>query len=195
MAFDTVRANLEKNGYTVGVFATAAEAARHIAAGMNNETVGFGGSITLQDMGLHETLSENNTVIWHWKDPKNRDRFAEFTAYVTSVNALAETGEMVNIDGTGNRLAASLYGPKRVCFVIGRNKLTPDLPSAITRARNIASPVNAKRLGKKTPCAATGTCHDCNSPDRICGALCVYMRPMAGMERTEVILVDEDLGF
>lgn len=195
MAFDTVKANLEKRGFTVSVFPDRGGAAQRIADALHGETVGFGGSITVQDMGLYEKLEANNTVLWHWKDPKNRARSAEFTAYVTSVNALSETGEMVNIDGSGNRLAASLFGPKKVFFVIGRNKLAPDLPAAVARARNIASPVNAKRLGRKTPCAETGKCHDCASPERICGALCVYMRPMSGASHTEVVLIDEDLGY
>ncbi len=195
MSFDTVKANLEKRGFTVSVFSGREEAADHIARSMRGEIVGFGGSITLQEIGLYEKLEKNNTVLWHWKEAKNRTRSAEFTAYVTSVNGLSETGELVNIDGSGNRLASSLFGPKKIYFVIGRNKLAPDLPAAIARARNIASPVNAKRLGKKTPCVETGRCHDCSSPERICGALCVYMRPMTGVEHTEVVLVDEDLGY
>lgn len=195
MLFEKVKANLEKRGFAVSAFATSAEAVRYLADSVKGETVGFGGSITLQDMGLYEVLGENNTVVWHWKNHADRDRFPEFTAYLSSVNGLAETGEMVNIDGTGNRLAATLYGPKKVYFVIGRNKLVPTLERAVDRARNIASPINAKRLGRKTPCVETGRCHDCNSPERICGAAVLHMRPMLGAERTEVILVDEDLGY
>ncbi len=195
MPFDKVQANLEKRGFTVSVFPNRNEAALHLAAALKGETVGFGGSVTLRDMGLYEKLAENNTVLWHWKEPENRGRFAEFTAYVTSANALAETGELVNIDGAGNRLAASLFGPKKVYFVIGRNKLAADLAAAVDRARNVASPLNAKRLGMKTPCAETLRCHDCASPDRICGALCVHMRPMTGMDHAEVVLVDEDMGY
>ena len=197
MAFDAVKANLEKKGYAVSVFADAAGAARHIAGALKNETVGFGGSKTLEALGVHEMLAENNTVLWHWKEPgdANRDRFGEFTAYLTSANALAETGEIVNIDGIGNRLSASLYGPKILYFVVGRNKLAPDLASAIDRARNIASPLNAKRVKKSTPCVTTGKCHDCNSPDRICRAMVIHMQPMSGMKHVEVVLVDEDLGY
>lgn len=195
MIFDTVKANLLKKGYAVSVFAAAAEAARHIAGALKNETVGFGGSGTLESMGLYEMLAADNTVVWHWKDPAARERYGEFTAYMTSANALAETGELVNIDGAGNRVAATLYGAKTLYFVVGRNKLAPDLASAIDRARNIASPLNAKRLGKKTPCAVSGKCHDCDSPDRICKAMVVHMRPMSGMKHVEVVLVDEDLGY
>ena len=114
--------------------------------------------------------------------------------YVTSANGLAETGEIINIDGSGNRVASTLYGHKKVYFVIGRNKLAPTYEEALWRARNIASPKNAQRLGVKTPCAIQGDrCYDCKSPDRICRGLVVLWGPMIGME-TEVILVDEDLG-
>jgi len=195
MDFGKVKANLEKHHFAVKTFDTAAEAGDYIAGAIKGETIGFGGSVTLQDMGLYEKLEAGNTVIWHWKDPKNRDRYPEFTAYVTSVNAIAETGEMINIDGSGNRLAASLFGPKKIYFVAGRNKITPDLASAIERARQIASPPNNKRLNMANPCTKSGKCHDCNSPNRICNALCIYMRPMSTTDHTEVILVDEDLGY
>ena len=115
--------------------------------------------------------------------------------YLTSANALAETGEIVNIDGAGNRVAASLFGHEKVYFVIGRNKLAPTYDEALWRARNIAGPKNAQRLGAKTPCAAKGErCYDCKSPGRICRGLVVLWGPMIGME-TEILLVDEDLGF
>lgn len=195
MDFGTVKTNLEKHRFKVATFAAAADAAAYLTASIKGETIGFGGSVTLMSMGLYEMLAADNTVIWHMKNPPDRRRYAEFTTYLTSVNALAETGEMVNIDGSGNRLSASLFGPKKVYFVIGRNKLAPDLPSAIERARQIASPPNCKRLNLDTPCAKTGKCHDCNSPQRICNAMCIHMRPMLGAEHSEVILIDEDLGF
>ena len=114
--------------------------------------------------------------------------------YLTSVNALAETGELVNIDGTGNRVAATLFGHEKVFFVIGRNKLAPTCDEAVWRARNVAAPQRAKQLGKKTPCAVKcDRCYDCKSPERICRGLAVLWGPMMGMA-AEVLLVDEDLG-
>ena len=114
--------------------------------------------------------------------------------YLTSVNALAETGELVNIDGAGNRVASTLFGHEKVYFVIGRNKLAPTVDAAVWRARNIASPRNAQRLGRKTPCAVKGDrCYDCKSPERICRGLVTLWGPMMGME-AEVLLIDEDLG-
>ena len=115
--------------------------------------------------------------------------------YLSSVNGLAETGEIINIDGTGNRVASGLYGHKKVYFIVGRNKLAPDYDAALWRARNIAGPKNAQRLQKKTPCAVKGDkCYDCKSPERICSALVVYWRKPSSMD-FEVVLVDEDLGF
>ena len=119
---------------------------------------------------------------------------AEADVYLTSANGLAETGEILNIDGAGNRVASTLYGHKKVYFVIGANKLAPTRDEALWRARNIAAPRNAQRLGKKTPCAVKGDkCYDCKSPDRICRGLVELWGPMMGME-TEVILIGEDLG-
>ena len=134
-------------------------------------------------------------IHWHWKGgPAERDAAIGADVYLTSVNGLAETGELINIDGTGNRVAATLYGHKKIYFIIGRNKLAPTYDEALWRARNIASPKNAHRLQKKTPCAIKGDrCYDCKSPDRICRGLVVHWGPMMGMEM-EVILIDEDLG-
>ncbi|MBP1556636.1 MAG: lactate utilization protein [Oscillospiraceae bacterium] len=186
--------NLTDHGYSAKYFDTAAEAAAYLAASVKGEKVAFGGSMTAQDMGLYDLLGKENEVFWHWKNPADKDRFNEFTTYITSANAIAETGEMVNIDGAGNRVASTLYGPKKVYFICGTNKITPDLTSAIERARTIAAPLNAKRLNRKTPCAVTGKCADCNCPDRICSAMVIYMRPMMAASLTEVIIVGEDMG-
>ena len=109
--------------------------------------------------------------------------------------ALAETGELINIDGTGNRVSSSLYGHKRVWFVVGSNKIAPTYDEALWRARNIAAPKNAQRLGVKTPCAVNGDrCYDCKSPQRICRGLVVLWEAIRSCE-TEVVLVDEPLGY
>lgn len=195
--FDTVKKNLEERGYAVRVFSTGAEAAAYLDAGIDGKSVGFGGSMTLDQIGLYEALEKHNTVIWHWRDAdKAAARRDAMTAdvYITSANALAETGEILNIDGAGNRVAATLYGHEKVYFIIGRNKLAPTCEEALRRARNIASPKNAQRLGKKTPCAVKGDrCYDCKSPERICRGLVTLWGPMIGME-AEILLVDEDLG-
>ena len=198
MDLEKTRETLEQRGFIAKTFATAAEAAAYLDGAIDSATVGFGGSITLQEMGLYEKLAAHNEVIWHWKgDADAQARAARAQVYIASANGLAETGEIVNIDGAGNRVAGTLYGHERVYFVIGRNKLAPTFEEALWRARNIAAPKNAQRLGKKTPCAIKGDrCYDCKSPDRICRGLVVLWKPMMGMEQsTEVLLVDEDLGY
>ena len=190
-------AALEGRGYAARIFSTAAEAADYLNREIDGVSVGFGGSVTLEQMGLFETLGEHNTVHWHWKQTPDAARAAAAGAevYLSSVNALAETGEIVNIDGAGNRVASTLYGHKKVYFVAGRNKVAPTYEEALWRARNIAAPKNAQRLNRKTPCAVRGDrCYDCKSPDRICCALSVQWRAMMGAE-AEVILIDQELGY
>jgi len=158
--------------------------------------VGFGGSATLDALGVYDKLAAHNTVIWHWKQEANAARKAamQTQVYLSSANGLAESGEIVNIDGTGNRVSATLFGHEKVYFVIGRNKLAPTYEAAVYRARNVAAPQRARQLGKKTPCAVKADrCYDCRSPERVCRALVTLWGPMLGME-TEVLLVDEDLG-
>ena len=197
----TVRANLEARGYEVSCFDDRAAASAYLNEQIDGVSVGFGGSVTVQEMGLYDSLGAHNTVLWHWRVPEGktpddlRREAAAAEVYISSVNGLAETGEIVNIDGSGNRVASTIYGHKKVFLIAGRNKLAPDLAGAIDRARNIAAPKNAQRLGAKTPCAAKGDkCYDCKSPGRICRALSVFWTRPTGSEY-EVILVGEDLGY
>lgn len=200
MNIEKTRENLQKNGYLVSIFDTAAEAAAYLNQEIDGKSVGFGGSVTLQDMGIYDMLAAHNTCHWHWPKsgsavPEVIKAAAEADIYLTSVNALSENGEMVNIDGTGNRVASTLYGHEKVYFVVGANKIAPTLDAAIDRARNIASPLNAKRLGRKTPCAIKGDkCYDCNSPQRICNAMVIHFKKM-GSCVMEVVLVREELGY
>lgn len=196
--FSAVKKNLEARGFRVSVFATAEAAADYLDQNINGTSVGFGGSVTAEQMGLYDTLSAHNQVFWHWKTAdKAAARRGAATAehYITSANGLAETGELINIDGVGNRVSAMLYGHKKVWFVVGRSKLAPTCDEALWRARNVAGPKNAQRLGVKTPCAVKGDhCYDCKSPDRLCKALVVLWGPLVGME-TEVVLIDQELGY
>lgn len=201
MDFSTVENNLKDRGYIVNSFETASEAVKYLDMQIDNQTVGFGGSMTLEQMGLFEALQSHNTVFWHQHMPKGKTskevRLAANGAkiYISSVNGLAETGEIINIDGNCNRVASIFYGHEKVYLVIGKNKLAKDYDSALYRARNVASPLNAKRLGVKTPCAVNGDrCYDCNSPERICRGLSVlWGKPMTG--EFEVILINETLGY
>jgi len=192
--------NLKRNGFAVSYYETAAEATAALVDGIKGKTVGFGGSCTLRDMGLYEALSENNQVFWHWKQqPINEARSKANAAdvYLTSLNGVAETGELINIDGDGNRLAATTFGDKKVYFIIGVNKIAPDFASALHRARNIAAPLNARRLNKATPCAQGSEvkCYDCQSPDRICKGMTVFARKLGGVSEMEVMIINEELGY
>ena len=192
--FEKVRKNLEVHGFDVTCFDTAAEAADYLDRRLDGKTVGHGGSITLKELGLLERLQSHAVVRSHWLG----DSFADAAAapvYLTSVNALAETGELINIDGTGNRVASTLFGHKRVYFVVGANKIAPDYDAALWRARNIAAPKNAQRLKRKTPCAVKGDrCYDCSSPERICRELVVLWNKPMGVDTMEIVLIDQDLG-
>ncbi len=201
MDFTQVKWNLEARGFTVSSFETAAEAATHLNMQIDGATVAFGGSMTLRELGLFESLSAHNTVYSHWNAPAGMDaaelqrRAQTSEHYLLSANGLAATGELINIDGTGNRVSSMLFGHKKVWYVVGRNKLAPDYDTALWRARNIAAPKNAQRLGVKTPCAETGDrCYDCKSPQRICRGLVVLWEAVKGCE-SEVVLIDEDLGY
>ena len=201
MDFTNVTKALTARGFKVSSFETAKEAAEYLNSQIDGATVGFGGSITLEELGLYALLSGHNTVFSHWHLPEGGDaaalraQAAGSEHYLLSANGIAETGEIINIDGTGNRVSSSLYGHKKVWFVVGSNKLAPTYDEALWRARNIAAPKNAQRLGVKTPCAVKGDrCYDCKSPQRICRGLVVLWEAVKGCE-TEVVLVDEALGY
>ena len=201
MNFDTIKKKLEALGYKVSCFDTTAEATEYINGEIDGKTVGFGGSMTLEEMGLYEALSTHNDVRWHQRIPEGKTskevRLAANAAeiYVSSVNGLAETGEIINIDGNCNRVASIFYGHEKVYLVAGENKIAKDYDSALWRARTIASPLNARRFGLKTPCAVGELrCYDCKSPERICRGLSVlWSKPMTG--EFEIILIGEKLGY
>lgn len=191
--FDTVRKNLETNGFIVTCFATKEEAADYLTEKLAGKTIGHGGSMTLVEMGLPERLAECATLYRHGfgiEEPLTSQ------AYLCSANALAETGEIINIDGAGNRVSSTMFGREELYLIVGKNKLAPDYDSALWRARNIAAPLNAKRLNRKTPCAVKGDkCYNCNSPERICRALTVLWKKPYGLKSAEVILINENLGY
>ena len=192
----TVR-NLKSRGFEVSHFATANEACDYLTAAISDTTVGIGGSKTIDQLGLYDKLcAVGNEVFWHWKQPGYDTLIRENVSevFISSANAIAETGEILNIDGRGNRLAGLAFGKKRVYIVAGTNKICPDFDSALFRARNVAAVQNAQRFPASTPCKADGACHDCRSKERICNALLVLWGPMMDMESVEVVLIDEELG-
>ena len=195
---DETMNNLKSRGFDTSFFETGKEAVDYLSSQLNGETIGFGGSVTLEALGLYEKLSENNEVIWHWKDKaekaKNSSSVAE--VYITSANGIAQTGEIINIDGSGNRVTSTLFGKKKVYIIVGTNKLAEDYDKALWRARNIAAPLNARRLNRSTPCAKGELkCHDCKSPERICRGLVVLWNKMNGIGTAEIVIINEELGY
>ena len=186
--------SLQNRGFHAAAFETCEEANAYLVSKLAGKSIGLGGCKTLRDMGLDNALLAAGATLLGHHYGATQAQAAAAPVYISSVNGAAETGELINIDGTGNRVAATLYGHKKVYFIVGRNKLAPTYDEALWRARNIAAPRNAQRLQRKTPCAINGDrCYDCKSPDRICRGLVVHWGAMMGM-KMEVVLVDEDLG-
>ncbi|RAK04936.1 YkgG family uncharacterized protein [Halanaerobium saccharolyticum] len=164
-------------------------------------TVSWGGSKTLQQIGIFDQLKAADYRLLDRDTAKNSAEKEEIyhqalsaDYYLMSSNAITQTGKLVNVDGNGNRLAALIYGPKNVIIVAGMNKVTVDEESAIKRVRNQAAPANAIRLDQKTPCVKTGYCHSCQVDDTICCQTVITRRSRA-KGRIKVILVGEKLGF
>ncbi len=201
MDFNALISSLKEKGYMVSMFETGKEAADYINKEIDGKTVGMGGSVTIEELGLFESLSEHNEVYWHARTYSDltpsevRTNANNAQVYISSVNGLAQTGEIINIDGACNRVSSICYGHEKVYFVVGKNKIAPDYETALWRARNIAAPKNAKRLHKKTPCASNADkCYNCNSPERICRVLSVWWsKPMIG--EYEIVLINEELGY
>lgn len=196
--------NLKQRHYEAFFCPTAQEAVEKIT-GMIPEgsSVTWGGSMTIRDMGLTKALHNKEGLdIWDRDLASSREEAQEiyrraFYAdyYLSSVNAISEDGEIVNIDGNGNRVAAITFGPKRVILVVGINKVAQNLDAAISRARSLAAPVNMMRFANlNTPCKNDGTCHDCKSPDSICNYIQI-MRNSHPVGRHIVVIVGEELGY
>lgn len=194
MELSKVCAAFERNGFSFTYFETGAEATAYLARACAGKTVSFGGSMTLRELGAYDALrAAGADVSWHWQNGGVCRQDSE--VFVTSANGLSETGEIVNLDGMGNRVAAAVYGPQTCFTVCGVNKLAPDVEAAVRRTRELAAPRNAQRLSCKTPCAVDGKCHDCRSPARICRALSILLAPPLGFTRYEIVLVGETLGY
>jgi len=183
---EKVAAALRWRGFEVTCCATGAEAkARVLEAASAATTIGQGGCASIKQLGIPEALEAMG---------KMPERKTEVDLFLLSANALTMDGRIVNIDGNGNRVAASINGPKKVMYVVGRNKIVDGgIDDAIARIKRCACPPNARRLGKTTPCA-TGACADCDSAGRMCKVTVIFDRKPTGIA-AEVVLVDEELGF
>ena len=197
----TIAAALEKRGFIVRHAATKAETAELVLSLIPADaSVGVGGSVTIRETGIADALlAAGHTVHWHWFDVEPKaDIFpgaAKADVYLCSANAVTNDGQLVNIDGTGNRVAAMIHGPKQVIAVVGVNKLVDGgVPQALARVKREACPPNARRLGLDTPCARNGRCDAANCDSGFCNVIAVQEHP-TGKRPFTVVLVDELLGY
>lgn len=202
MDVNTLLKNLSRRGFKSAYFEGAKEACDYICSLIPvKDSVGSGGSVTISSMHLPERLiDEGHTVYAHSTIPESeRGRVYQLAGeadwYISSANALTEGGELVNIDGAANRVSALCFGVKKIVYIIGINKIAPTLGAALDRASNIAAPLNAKRLNKKTPCAVTGKCSHCNSPDCICNVTAITHHPTKYQAEVHVVIAGENLGY
>ena len=192
---------LVRKGFPVH-HAKTLEEAKSIVMGLIPEgaSVGFGGSVTIRDMGLYDELKKAGRIPhWHWKNDEPKPEVFALAAasdvYLTSSNAITADGCLVNIDGTGNRVGAMIAGPKQVIIVAGANKLVDGpVSKAIARIKTVACPQNARRLGLDTPCARENRCDAANCTRSMCNVTSVIERPMGGHKIT-IVLVDEEAGY
>ncbi|GAB6097340.1 lactate utilization protein [Desulfatiferula olefinivorans] len=166
------------------------------------DRIGFGGSDTIRSLGIQDLLKDKGKRLFDHNEPglpfetslDYRKKQASCDCFLCSANALSLTGEIVNVDGVGNRTNAMTFGPGKVIIVAGVNKITADLESAVRRVREVAAPMRAKSLGVDTPCALTGRCTDCNAPMRICNVTSIlHRKPM--MTDISVLVINETLGY
>lgn len=164
-------------------------------------TIGCGGSVSVNEIGLRQALLDGNYIVYNRENCATPEEKREMELktfgcdyFLCSSNAMTEDGVLVNIDGNSNRVAAIAYGPAHVVMIVGMNKIAKDEEAALSRARNIAAPINAQRFPLDTPCKKTGSCANCKSRDTIC---CEFLitRYSRHAGRFHIILVNEDLGF
>ncbi len=206
MRLEALKERLEKNNFEVAVTQSAQEACRYFLEEMlpklNPDSVSSGGSMTLGSTGLLDRLAEldgikliapNAPGLSPEEKVELRRQGLLVDLYLTGTNAVTEDGHLVNLDMTGNRVAALTFGPKKVVVFVGRNKIVADLESAICRIKDYAAPANAMRLNYKTPCVKTSVCADCKSPSRICNTWTITEKSYP-KKRVTVILINEELG-
>ncbi|SHJ12070.1 lactate utilization protein [Lutispora thermophila] len=197
---DTMKA-LEKNKFKVRYFNDSKTASETLLNEISlSDKVGIGGSITITELGLPKALVDRgNTVYFHWLEttPEGMDNARRNASradiYLTSTNALTEKGQLVNIDGTGNRVTSMIFGPKKVYVVCGINKIAEDIDGAMKRIKENTYK-NARRLKLDTPCAITGKCNDCSSPQRMCNVTTIIEKKPSKTD-IEVIIIGEALGY
>jgi hypothetical protein len=200
--------NLQKRGFEVSIAASLKDAAELVQNTLvprtGGKTVAFGGSMSVAEAGLVEALQARpelevtNTLnpvgLPHEQLLELRRQALLCDVFLCSVNALTRDGEMLMVDGFGNRTAAVQFGPRKVILLVGRNKICASIDSGYERIRNLAAPANAMRLKKDTPCAKAGYCMDCNSPGRMCTYWTIIQR-CNPKGRIHVLLIDQEVGY
>lgn len=198
----TIIKNLQRRHIEGFYCPTADEAVKKVSELIEDgSSVTWGGTMTVRDLGIPQVLKERGTLdvldrdLVETPEEKQTMYLKAFSVdvYLSSANAISEDGVIVNIDGNGNRVAAITWGPKKVIFVIGLNKVAQTVETALARARSTASPINAARFNIKTPCQVDGVCHNCNSVDSICNYVHFLRNSPRG--RHTVVLVGENLGY
>ena len=194
---------LKANGFDAIYADNSKEALEKALRMIPKETkVGISGTVTIREIGLVDALEkQGNTIYTDWNhglevEEKLRIRRAGMNSdvYLTSSNAITLNGQLVNIDGTGNRVAAMIFGPKKVIIIAGANKIVDNLDDALARIKNIACPLNGRRLGLNVTCALTGKCTDCESPQRMC-KVSVVIDKKPNLSDIHILLVGEPLGY
>jgi hypothetical protein len=194
---------LKSHGFSAEYFPTRDEVVSFIMKmASDTATVGIAGTHTVRALGVVPMLqAAGKTVYDHWlltpgtpEELQCRKNQMAADLFLCSSNAITTTGEIVNRDGAGNRVNAMTFGPKKVCLVVGMNKVVPDMDAALSRIETTAAPIRAMSLKRKTPCVQTGYCMDCDSPERICRITSIIHRqPM--FTPITVVIFDEELGY
>ncbi|MBU4311449.1 MAG: lactate utilization protein [Candidatus Omnitrophica bacterium] len=204
---EDLKESLEENNFEVFLVNSSSEAKeivqKEILPKTGAKTVSWGGSLTFTETGLYDDIKNNpdlevlDVYDKNLSDEEKNELRREallVDLFITGTNAVTETGNLVNLDMYGNRVAAIAFGPKYVVILVGRNKIVTDLEDAMFRIKNYAAPVNSMRLDKKTPCIKTSFCEECKSPDRICNTWTITEKSFP-KGRIKIVLINEDLGF
>lgn len=200
MAFEQLIRKLRRRGLEAYFFENRVALEEFLSEEIGEGTpVAFGGSMTLEELGLYEMLRDRGKeVLWHWKvAPQDRPvllkKAMHAQVYLSSSNAITMDGKLINVDGNGNRVAAMIFGIPKVIIIVGKNKICKDTDEALRRIKNIATPKNAKRLGAEVPCIKTD-CPDCLAVDRLCKVTTI-IEGKPNLTQIIVCLLDEDLGY
>ncbi len=166
-----------------------------------DDTVGAGGSVTLNQLNIPELLTQRGTTLYSHstvsEELKNRvyQLAASAKWYLASANAITENGEIVNTDGSANRVSSLIFGVPNIIYAVGKNKIVKDFDAAVDRIRNYTCHLNAVRLGKSTPCAITGKCGNCTGKECMCNVTTIVHHPTRYQDKVYVLLIDEELGY